>query len=481
VLPHIVDDAYMVPGGRFGMELYYHDARINAPSARSTVEAAAEAGDVKTAESALSALRGTANALINEVLTYGKAMNASMTTSVGRSQPPCLTTVIKETYRAWLSLHPEQVADAKTWLGYALAAATEEVETVWMAEPRLDKATGLSRYVDETPSAAPEEAAHFYEGVAWSADDLRSDAAVREHGWDSMPGALLSRGPDRGKPRMHELLPVCLQCLLFRTERDLAALTRELTSEPHAQLAPATSAEAWEARAAARKETMDRLMWDPKKGAYFDLIQPAGQPSARPPRNGVEDLRSLMPLWAGVVEGESAKQKAMQARLREYLRPHGLATATPSAWLQAWKLNPAYVDRCQWGHKDIGWPIATWETVQGLRDSGAGELADEIAYRWCLSVQQQMDTLGGLHPDGYGGHTAPVFEKMNVSTGKHDGAAGVGYGNQGAGNEGENGGFRWGLDAYKLLARSLPPVLQEALRNAADPDGVFDARLRARG
>ncbi|HEY4221951.1 MAG TPA: hypothetical protein VGO62_11420, partial [Myxococcota bacterium] len=52
VLPQYTDAGYVVPGGRFGMELYYHDARINAPSAHNTVTQALARGDASGAEQA---------------------------------------------------------------------------------------------------------------------------------------------------------------------------------------------------------------------------------------------------------------------------------------------------------------------------------------------------------------------------------------------------------------------------------------------
>ena len=457
LLPHLDDDAYIVPGGRFGLELYYHDARIHLPGARNTLERCLEAGDRDGADFVLRAMRGTANALINQIRYYGKVLNATMTTSAGRSQPPCLTTVIDHTFRAWIALHPDQQVDARRWLRWARDAAVHELETVWRSWPRFDRATGLSRYVDETPSMAPEEAPLFYAGMSWSADDLASDAAVREQGWDSMPAALLTAGSDRGRPRMHELLPVCLNTLLFRYETDLARIAGALGDDPRV----------WEQRAVVRAESMNRLMWNDEHACYRDLVRTTTA------QNGAEDLRSLMPLWGGLVDRSSPRAQRMHERAREYVRRGGLATATSASWHALRELNPAYVDRCQWGHKDIGWPIATWEMVEALCRTGADALAGEIAYRSCLAVQQAMDMEGGLHPDRRGGYTAPVFEKMNVTDGCHDGHADVGYGNQGGGNEGDGGGFRWGLDAYKLLYAVLPPSLVEHLAGGTPSDALF--------
>jgi alpha,alpha-trehalase len=469
VLPNLDDPGYIVPGGRFGIELYYHDTRINLPSARNTVEELVKKGDRRSAEQVLSAMRGTTNSLCNEVLHYGKIFNATLSVNAGRSQAPCLTNGALETYRAWVALHPDQKADAKKWLRWAADAARQEYETVWTSGPRFDPLTGLSRYVDESPSIAPEEEPHFYQGIEWSADDIASDAAIREHGWDSMPASIVLSGPDKGKPRVHQLLPVCLNSLLYRYEKDLASIERELGGSER-------EARSWEARADKRKETMDRLMWNEEAGLYFDLYRQPGTDEVR--QNPNEDLRSFTPLWAGIVDPKSARAKKLSRRIEDFERPGGLATATERSWDQLHDLNPAYTTRCQWGHKDIGWPISTYETVKGLRSIGEDRKANEIAYRWCLMVQNVMDSHGGLHFAQQGGFEAPVFEKMDVTLKSPGGAATIGYGNQGAGVEGEGSGFRWGYDAYKLLYRDLPEDLRAHLRRGTDAEVLFDARMQ---
>lgn len=465
--PHLDDAGYIVPGGRFGIELYYHDTRINLPSARATVVDKTLRGDREGARQVLSAMRGTVNSLANSVLHYGKIFNATLTPNAGRSQAPCLTNGILETYRAWKAAAPDEIDTARAWLRWAADAAKREYADVWTSAPRFDPETGLSRYMDESASIAPEEDPEFYEGITWDADDVVSDASIREHGWDSMPQSLIKDGEAQGKPRVHWLLPVCLNSLLYRYEKDLATIAAELDGSRSPEVA------AWEAKAARRKETMDALLWDDTRGLYVDVVKKPGAPRETARKNGHEDLRSFAPLWAGLASPKQAAR--MEARVGDFLRPGGLATATAASWDALHALNPAYTDRCQWGHKDIGWPISTYETAQGLRRAGFASTANEIAYRWCFMVQETMERRGGLHASAQGGWDAPIFEKMDVTRRTPDGAAQVGYGNQGGGDEGQGSGFRWGLDAYKLLYQSLPLPLQQKLRAGVDPDALFGA------
>jgi alpha,alpha-trehalase len=262
------------------------------------------------------------------------------------------------------------------------------------------------------------------------------------------------------------MLPVCLNSLLYKYEADIAEL---LTATGRKGEAPV-----WEGRAEARKKQMNALMWNDASGLYSDLIKVGGEWR----KNGYEDLRGLMPMWAGMVKPGGSKAAKMIARVPDFERKGGLACATADSFEKARALNPEFVARCQWGNENIGWPIATYETVVGMKKVGAKDEADEIAYRWCWMVQREMDRNGGLQYSDRGGFEAPIMEKMDVTSLSQAGEAKLGYGNQGAGREGEHGGFRWGYDAYKLLERGLPERLKSALANGVDPDLLFSDAVR---
>ncbi len=72
---------------------------------------------------------------------YGKILNATRSYYLCRSQPPFLTDMALRVY--------DRIRDqpgAKEFLRAALLAAIKEYHTIWVAEPRLDPVTGLSRY-----------------------------------------------------------------------------------------------------------------------------------------------------------------------------------------------------------------------------------------------------------------------------------------------------------------------------------------------
>ena len=84
-----------------------------------------------------------------------------------RSQPPFLTDLSCQVYRRLVQDELMPVADAKRWLAGAIRAAIKEYHTVWMAEPRLDRESGLSRFRPGGVGIPPEtEASHCVS--AWS-------------------------------------------------------------------------------------------------------------------------------------------------------------------------------------------------------------------------------------------------------------------------------------------------------------------------
>src|SRR5882724_9771353 len=88
---------------------------------------------------------------------YGKILNATRSYYLCRSQPPFLTDMALRVYEKI-----REQPDAKQFLKTAILAAIKEYHTVWMAEPRLDKVTGLSRYRPQGLGVPPEtESTHF--------------------------------------------------------------------------------------------------------------------------------------------------------------------------------------------------------------------------------------------------------------------------------------------------------------------------------
>jgi alpha,alpha-trehalase len=175
---------------------------------------------------------------VYQINHYGKILNANRTYYLTRSQPPFLTSMIREVY----SRLPENSLK-KRWLRSSLEAAIKEYETVWMGRVHLTK-TGLSRYFDIGYGVPPEvEPGHFdavfipyaekynmsveefereYKAGKIKVPELDQyfihDRAMRESGHDTSY-RLIGLCAD--------LITVDLNSLLYKIETDIAAIIEE--------------------------------------------------------------------------------------------------------------------------------------------------------------------------------------------------------------------------------------------------------------
>ena len=223
-LPH----PYVVPGGRFN-EMYGWDSYFILLGLLRDDEVAAAREMVEN--------------FLYEIQNYGTVLNANRTYYLSRSQPPFLTRMILAVF--------EKTKD-RAWLEKALPIA-EGDHGFWVREPHLVPATGLSRYYDLGEGPAPEvlsdekdaqgrthydrareyyrshdvadyDEARFYDAAADRLTPLfyKADRSMRESGFDPSN----RYGPFSADITSH--LPVCLNSLLYRMERDLAEMRRLL-------------------------------------------------------------------------------------------------------------------------------------------------------------------------------------------------------------------------------------------------------------
>ncbi len=103
--------------------------------------------------------KGIVEHFIFEVKHYNKILNGSRSYYLARSQPPFLTDMALQIYN---QLDRSDLEANRQWLKRGIQAAIKEYHTIWVAEPRVDPKTGLSRYRPEGVGIPPEtEATHF--------------------------------------------------------------------------------------------------------------------------------------------------------------------------------------------------------------------------------------------------------------------------------------------------------------------------------
>ncbi|HET9721713.1 MAG TPA: trehalase family glycosidase [Candidatus Saccharimonadales bacterium] len=300
--------------------------------------------------------------------------NASRTYLMGRSQPPFLTSFILDVYKTYKM--------DKKWLKRAVKVAQAEYNTVWMgsAKPAARLVyDDLSRYYDI---------------------NYLNDLAETESGWDYTP---------RFNHKCLNYLPIDLNSLLYKYERDFAYAERLLDNE--------AAASRWDAAAHKRRLSVNKLMWSELKGLFYDYNY------IKKHRGSVASLASYYPLWAGMVDEKQADR--LVKSLKRFEQKGGLATTDAP---QVTDLVPGSLPM-QWAYPN-GWAPLHFLVVKGLQKYGYHQDARRIAMKWLKTnlewfnkngvflekynvVQPGRPPARGVYPSQTGfGWTNAVFERF---------------------------------------------------------------------
>ena len=456
----VVGVPYVVPGGRFN-ELYYWDSYF-------IVLGLLQDGRYDLA-------RGMADNLLYEAQYYGKIPNANRTYYLTRSQPPFLTSTIRAVFEA---SKPDKV-----WLASALKIALTEYQDVWLGNDRLVKIGQyqLSRYYDEGDGPCPEvEPGHYdeklqpwleqvkpknpvlpltpyrflntylycgeYAGLTANGMTLneffKHDRAGRESGHDTT---------HRFDDRTADFVSVDLNSLLYKYETDFADL---IESEFGGDLPGLGEhyryAKFWRQQAAARKTAMMALMWDERRGYFFDYDFVNHQ------RSTYISATGLWPLWAKMLDAKNPKDLERAKRVaafacEELEQPAGLS-ATAKESVESARRH----DLRQWDYP-FGWAPHQMLAWQAFENYGLNANAGRLAYRWLYTVAKNAHDYNGTIP-----------EKYNVVTGSHDVFAE--YGNVGTkftyiATE----GFGWMNASFEVGMNFLSPGQSADLRKLKPP------------
>ncbi len=407
---------YVVPGGRFN-EMYGWDSYF------------IQLGLLRDGEIALA--KDMADNFVYEIREYGRILNANRTYYLTRSQPPFFTMMLLGVYR--------KTHDRK-WLEDAVPAI-EKYYRFWTTEPHLTPANGLSRYYDLGDGPAPEvlssekdaEGRTHYElvkqyfrthkvtdydlGEYYDArrDVLttlfyKGDRSMRESGFDPS---------DRfGKFNIDIIHynPVCLNSLLYLMEQQTAEILRILDRPADAAI--------WDKRAQTRAGEVNRLMWDPQAGLYFDYEFVHHRLRNYP------FATTFFPLWAGIATREQAAVVARNLPLFE--KPGGVQTSTNASGNQ-WDAP-------------FAWAPLQMIAVDGLRRYGYTAEADRISREFLSMVLEQYEQRG------------IIVEKYDAVRRSMDVSRGIQFGY--SSNE---AGFGWTNAVFTALFDELPAEQQKQL------------------
>jgi alpha,alpha-trehalase len=276
----------------------------------------------------------------------------------------------------------------------------------WNQSPHLAGDTGLSRYFDHGDGPVPEiqgDPSHYYRGVAQfflihdgeyynylapvdgshpalagqtfptyvcdslntpirpadcssaglvalTADFYKGDRSMRESGFD----VTFRFGPFGADT--HHFAPMCLNSLLYKTEKDLEEISTRLGRPDDAA--------AWRRKAINRQKLIDRLLWNEHQGLYFDYD------FTKRAQSSYEYATTFYPLWAGLASKEQARRVAQNISLFEQLG--GLAMSR-------------HESEAQWDYP-YGWAPVELLAVEGLRRYGYRAEADRISLKFLATV-----------------------------------------------------------------------------------------------
>jgi alpha,alpha-trehalase len=452
IQPHgllYLPNKYVVPGGRFN-EMYGWDSYF-------IIRGLLRAGRVDLAH-------GMVDNFFFEIEHYGAMLNANRTYYLTRSQPPFLSSMFVDVYRATEKEgHPD-----KAWLERAYADLNKDYE-MWTRDPHLAGQTGLSRYYDfgeGPPAEAVQDESGFYRKVAQyfflhpaeaddyvvetkdgstqgastqpiagspyslqvcdvpvtmaraecekgkqfklSADYYKGDRSMRESGFD----VSFRFGPFGAAT--HHYAPVCLNSLLYKTEKDLEQISL--------WLGRADDAKKWNKRAEERKKLITQYLWNHEQGLFFDFNFETKRMSR------YRYASTFYPLWAGLATPEQAK--AVVGNLKAFERPGGLPMSTQDTGTQ-WDLP-------------YGWGNIEMVAIDGLRRYGYNADADRVSYEFLSTVAENF------RRDG------TIKEKYNVVTRSSEAHVELGY-------EMNVVGFGWTNAAFLELLHGLPKDMVESL------------------
>lgn len=346
---------YLVPGGRF-RELYYWDSYF-------TMQGLLQDGRRDLAEPML--------ANFSHLLTErGFIPNATRSYMLSRSQPPLF-------FKMVALLHADDPA-----AGFARHLAALRAEHAFWMDGEADLAPGeahrrVLRLADGTPLNRYWDDRCTPREESWREDVLTAEAAPTrppaevwrdlragaESGWD-FSGRWCADPTDMATIETTSIAPVDLNALLTGLEQAIALGA--------ARSGDAAGAQAFQARAEARRARLQSRFWQAEAGHFADLHRHAPQ-AARP-----LTAAALVPLYLGLATPAQADAMAAQVQ-RQLLGPNGLLT-TPHHTGQQWDAPN-------------GWAPLQWMAAQGLARYGHAALARDIAERWCASVHRvYLDT-----------------------------------------------------------------------------------------
>lgn len=401
-----------------------------------------------------------------QVKYYGKILNANRSYYLTRTQPPFLSSFIREVYEA----NPDRDKD---WLAESLAICIQEYNIVWMQGKRYTPQTGLNRYYADGIGIPPEtEAGHFKEIIQQHAKKSGLNEALFEAGYKN--GTIKDTALDlyfvhdrtvresghdtswRLDNTAADLNCVDVNALLYKYEKDFEYLIGKYFKDGITGTdGKRYTAEFWHNRAENRKRLMLKYLWNEERGSFFDYNIKTQKQS------DFVSATNFFPLWAGICNPKQA-ERMVNTAMRD-LKAEGGFLGSDKASLDKYATNN--VQR-QWDYPN-GWAPHQMLLWKGLINYGYKNQAREMVYRWLYMITRNAVDYNGTIP-----------EKYDVVSGSHKVYAE--YGNVGTDFAYiTRSGFGWMNASYQYGMSLLPAEYIKKLDALELPDSIFTAPIPA--
>lgn len=338
---------YIVPGGRFSEQFYWDSYFI---------------------------MRGLAvdhkwvmveNMLKNYafmIRKFGYIPTANRTYLLSRSQPPFFSHMVKLLARhkgrtATLAEYlPYMLAEYRFWIkGKRKLARAEHKAYARVVE--MPNGMYLNRYYDNKMTPRPESLDEDIE-TAKRANHRESDRlflhlrAAAESGWD-FSSRWFDNPKDISTIHTADVVPVDLNCLLYQLEQTIADSYRAIKNP--------LLARKFQTLADRRAKAIQTYCWDPKEKFFVDYN------FHHSASTGKITLAGVFPLYAHIATKEQADAVARRIE-KDFLKPGGLITSLVQ-------------NGEQWDAPN-GWAPLQLIAIEGLRNYGYHDLANDIKHRW---------------------------------------------------------------------------------------------------
>lgn len=446
---------FVVPGGRFnemyGWDSYFESVGLNVDGRADLSKAMIEN-------------------FAYQIQHYGKILNANRSYYLTRSQPPFLTSFIRETYKTLGE-------NDKKWLEEMTKAAIDEYYKVWMNQSTKLAPNGLNRYYAEGIGIPPEtEEGHFDEHLEIYAE--KSNMSIEEFAKAYQTGTLENTGFDADEdlslPRLDEyflhdrslresghdttwrldgvcadLNPVSLNSLLYKYETDLAFLIKTYFDDSFEYEGQTIDEALWLDKAEKRKILMNKLLWNDKDKVFYDYNYETQAPLV------YESATNYYPLWAELATEKQAEH--LKNSLLNTLKAKGGILSSSKASVEAFARSD--VAR-QWDYPN-GWAPHQMMLWKGLMNYGFESEAQEFIYRWLWMITKNATDYNGTIPEKY--DVVNCTHKVYAE-----------YGNVGTEFDYITpSGFGWMNASYQYGLSLLDKDLKEKLNQLVDPEEVF--------